>query len=309
MKEDLILLFPVARFVSGSLYEPQRKDKEGRPLIIKSGPNAGQPAVKFYFAIAIKKGVETHWSQTDWGAKIYAHAAMFYPAGQYQSPTFSWKILDGDSTEVNSEGNRPCDNTGFPGHWVVRLQSGFPPKIYNRDGTAELTEKDQVLPGYFLEVVASIRSNDSPSKPGIYINHKMLALAGYGDVISWGPDAKEVFGKAQLPGYVSSTPIASANFNAGQSAAQALAPAPAAQVVNPPVAAQALAPAPVAQVVNPPVAVQPYPEILMPTPTAQAAPPAAPTKNMTAKANGMPYEAWIKQGWSDETLIQYGYMV
>ena len=29
---------------------------------------------------------------------------------------------------------------------------------------------------------------------------------------------------------------------------------------------------------------------------------------MTAKANGIAYDAYIQQGWTDATLIEHGYM-
>jgi len=61
---------PVGRLVAGSLYDAQDKDAEGKPLVIKNGPNAGQQRVDFFFAVAIpKESGHTHWAQTDWGAK------------------------------------------------------------------------------------------------------------------------------------------------------------------------------------------------------------------------------------------------
>ena len=62
---------PVGRLLMGSLYNPQTTDMEGNPLVIRSGPNAGQPKVQYFFAVGIPKGLETHWSQTPWGQLIW----------------------------------------------------------------------------------------------------------------------------------------------------------------------------------------------------------------------------------------------
>ena len=72
------VLFPIGRMVCGSVYQGNNKDAEGNPLVIKKGPNAGQPRVDYYFAIAIPKGAETHWNQTPWGQIIYGVARLFF---------------------------------------------------------------------------------------------------------------------------------------------------------------------------------------------------------------------------------------
>ena len=46
---------PVGRYVQGDLYTPQDKDAAGRPMLVKSGPNVGQPTRKWFFALAIPK--------------------------------------------------------------------------------------------------------------------------------------------------------------------------------------------------------------------------------------------------------------
>jgi len=86
------------------------------------------------------------------------------------------------------------------------------------------------------------------------------------------------------------------------------APAPAPNMMAPPAAPGApsfnTAPpaAPGAQTFAPPVAPAP--------PAAPAAPPAAPAgPQMTAKAGGATYESFKKSGWTDEAMIQQGYML
>jgi hypothetical protein len=78
------ILTPVGRLVQGSLYNPNTTDAENRPLVFKSGANAGQPRVDYYFGLAIAKQGEQHWSQTEWGAKIWALGNAAFPNGQTQ---------------------------------------------------------------------------------------------------------------------------------------------------------------------------------------------------------------------------------
>ena len=49
------ILTPVGRLVQGDCFEPQTTDAEGKPLLIKNGPNAGQPRVEYFMAIAVPK--------------------------------------------------------------------------------------------------------------------------------------------------------------------------------------------------------------------------------------------------------------
>lgn len=57
---------PVGRMVMGSLYNPQTTNAEGAPLTGKDG----QSRVEYFFALAIPKGSERHWNETDWGKRI-----------------------------------------------------------------------------------------------------------------------------------------------------------------------------------------------------------------------------------------------
>ena len=295
MTESVSFLTPVGRLVQGSLYKGATTDAEGGPLVVKTGPQAGQPRTDYFFAIAIPKGPEPHWNQTDWGAKIWSVGQKSYPNGQANSPTFAWKITDGDSTIPNRAGRKPIEREGFKGHWVLSFSSGYAPKIYNSNGTAPLLEEDAVKLGYYIQVAGTCAGNGSTQQPGVYLNHNMVAHAGYGPEIVLGPDPRSVgFGQAPLPAGASATPVG------GMSAPPPAAPPPAA------------APAP--------AAVQPHPAFLQPTaaPPAAAAPPppplppaapAAPTRKMLPAAQGASYEQMIGAGWTDDLLIQHGMMV
>lgn len=306
MSNAKTILTPVGRIVQGSLYKGNDKDAEGKPLVTKSGPNAGAARLDYYFAIAIPKiAGHTHWSQTDWGQLIWATGRAAFPQAA-QSPTFAWKVKDGDSTIPNRKGKRPCDQEGFPGHWILSFSSGFPPKIYNANGTQQILEPDAVKPGYYVQVYGTLDGNGSTTQPGVYLNHNMVAFVAHGQEIYFGPDASAVgFGQnVQLPPGASATPLPG-GFNPAPPVPGA---PPAAPVYAAPPAAPVYAPPAIPQPAAP-VYVAPNPAVLAPpVPMAPVAPPAAPVRRMTAKAGGHSYETLIAGGWTDITLVQQGLM-
>lgn len=296
MAENVNFTTPVGRIVAGNLYKGSDKDADGNPLLVKSGPNAGQPRVDFFFAVAIPKGPEQHWSQTEWGAKIWAVGHQAFPQAA-NSPAFAWKVTDGDSQVPNTKGKKPCDREGYKGHWVLAFSSGYAPRIYNADGSQAITELDAVKPGYYVQVNGTIGGNGSQQRPGVFLNHSMVALSGYGPEIISGPDATAVgFGTAPLPPGASAVPIAAMQPPAPPAAPVVAAPVPA--YVPPPVAAAPAAPVPV------PVA--PHTAIL--TPPAPPVAPVAPARVMLPAAQGATYEQMIANGWNDALLIQHGMM-
>jgi|SRR5690606_15501917 len=318
-KKDI--LFPTGRIVAGNLYKPRVTDAEGRPLVYKSGPQMGQPRQDFFFALAIPKGGEQHWAQTPWGQIIWA-AGHEFMASAGNMPTFAWKVTDGDSQVPNRKGTKPCDREGYKGHWVVAFSSSFKPNVFNRDGSARIVEDDAVNPGDYVQVFGNVDGNGSSSQPGVFINHNMVALQGYGERISFGPDAAAVgFGQGALPAGASAVPVGGLSTPA-PTPAPAPAPTPGA-TTPPPVAATPApspAPAPVVGAASapstpapPPVAVTPNPGIMnggIPAAPAAPAAPAVPQgPQMTAKAGGVTYEQFVANGWNDAQLREQGYMV
>ena len=315
------ILTPVARLVRGSLYNGNDKDAEGRPLVVKNGPDAGKPRLDYFFAVAIPKGPERHWAETEWGAKIWQVGHTAFPNGQAQRPDFAWKVTDGDSQIPNKKGKKPCDQEGYRGHWVIGFSSGFAPRIFNADGSQQLLEADFVKLGYYVQVFGSVAGNGSDSQPGVYLNHSMVAFAAYGPEISVGPDASAVgFGGAPLPAGASAAPVGGA-FNPAPVPAPAVpgipapavaapavpSPAPAVPAMMPPAAPAPTPAAAPAAAMPSPGSVTPHPGFVAPPPAAPAA-PAAPARVMLPAANGIPYEAYIANGWTDEVLRANGYM-
>lgn len=274
MSTRIDLLTPVGRLVLGSLYTGATTDAENRPLVYKTGQNAGQPRVNFWFHLAVPKGAESHWNQTEWGAKIFNVGSLGFPNGAFNAPTFAWKITDGDSSTPNTQGNKPCDIEGYQGNWVLKFSGSFAPSLYNENGTAALTEPNAIQLGDYIQVYCYVEDNKSTQQPGVYLNPSMVARAGFGQRIIAGADPKAVgFGNSPLPAGASATPLAA---------------------FAPPVVAAA----PVMPVTPPPA----YPQIL--TPPAPAA-----ARTMTEKANGATYEQLIASGWTDALLLQHGMML
>ena len=263
---------PVGRLVAGSFYNPNTKNAEGKPLTDK----AGNPRVEYYIALAIPKAGEAHWKDTPWGQAIWTAGVT----GDPQAPNrrvFSWKVIDGDSAEVDTKGRRPRDREGYPGHWVLRFSSGFAPDLYTTVTSSTpipLPQKDAIRPGDYIQVQGNVRFNGSSQQPGVYLNFGMACLCGYGKRIVIGPD------------------VSSAGFGAS--------PLPAGAMTAPEGGAMPPAPAPVAPVA--PVA-----------PALPPVPPPAPAfrqvHQMTAKAGGATYEAMVAVGWTDALLVQEGYML
>ena len=278
---------PAGRYVSGSHNVAKTKDHKGNPLIIKKGPDMGKPTQKFDFGVAIPKIKGVDWKQTDWGQKIVAAATKAWPNGQFNLPTFSWKIEDGDSTVPNTKMKRPCDREGYPGHWVIYFSSSKAPQCVNSNGSAQV-DPNSIKRGDWVQVSGSTKGNGDTDKPGMFINHHFLSFQWAGDPIVSGPDPSTLgFGTTPAPAGASTQPTG--NFTAPAPAAPS---APVQQFAPPPAAPAAPAA---------PVPVVPHTAILTPP-----APPAGPV--MTAKANGMKYEDFIKQGWNDALLKEHGYL-
>jgi len=208
-------LFPVGRIVWGSVDVARTQDFNGNPLLVKHGPNAGQPTQRMEFGVAIPKGPEQAWWETSWGQNIFATAQADFPGGETQRQDFSWKVIDGDSGMVNQ--NNVVWNTkeGYPGHWVVSFSTSLPVSRHAIDPATnkvvDINQAGEIVPGYFVEVFGSISGNNNQQKPGVFINPIMVCRVGYGARIVSGPNvATAGFGAAVMPAGVSAIPPAGA---------------------------------------------------------------------------------------------------
>lgn len=307
--------FPISRYLAGSLYKASEKDADGKPRIVKTGQNAGQPTQQFWFAFGIPKSPgAVHWAQEPWGNEIWAVGNICFPKIA-EGDQFSWKITDGDSAKPNKKGIAPNTREGYPGHWVVSCSSTYAPKVVNADGSAYILDVDAVMPGDFIEVNATVDGNTSTQNPGVYINHNAVSFQGYSSLgrIHTGVDPSTLgFGKGPKPAGLTSAPVAAVPGAHPVTPPAANAPG---KFYAPPAAgafpALPGAPVGVPAPVTAPTAVVPAPGFLKP-PVAVAppiAPPAAPARQMTAAAQGNTYEQMIAQNWTDALLLQHGMMV
>jgi hypothetical protein len=287
------LTTPVGRIVQGDLAKAQPVlDNAGKPKLTHDG----KPMIQHFIALAIPKTPgHKHWGETDWGKQVWDEGFRSHP-NFAPHPTFSWKIEDGDSAVPNKNGKKNVEREGFPGHWILKLRSGFLPKTYTTVGWVPDGSNPPAIPaegircGYYAQVNCSVAGNTGPS-PGVYINPNMVALSGYGEEIIAGPDASEAgFGAAPLPPGASATPLG------GFAPAAPVVPGGASVSVPfaPPTPTTTTSPSNVPAPVNP--------AFLAPPP-----PPAA--KQLTAKANGASYADLIKAGWTDALLVQHGMML
>jgi len=236
----------------------------------------------------------------------------------YQSPDFAWKITDGDSTKPNKKQRRPCDNEGYPGHWILHFSSGFPPGIYKtREGTRDqfdpLPQPDFIKLGYYVQVNFTCAGNGAQSQPGVYLNHSMVCFAAFGTEISVGRDvASAGFGQSALPAGASMTPPAGAFAAAAPGLGTPVMGAPGGM---PQMGMQQAAPllpglgmAGGAPMMGAPGGM---PQMGMQPPPQMMAPPATPQYQMTpqAQAAGYTREALNAQGHSDAAIVAAGYMV
>lgn len=321
--DPVSVLFGVGRLVQGSLYQAQDKDDEGRPRVYEAGhPKAGQPKISYYFAVAIEKAGTTHWASAPWGKQVWdvGHAAwpnlVDRAAGYITLPTFAWKIEDGDSTTPNQNGRKNCEREGYPGNWIAKFSSGFAPKIVDTQGNPIL-EPGHVKTGYYVEVLASVKGNDTAKKPGVYLNHNGVAFRGFGKEIMSGPDLRAVgFGRSALPTGASAAPVGTAAMPSTVGAAPP--PAPGIPGGNLPGQTVAVAPpAPLGAIpgIIPgvPTAVAPAPSFV--SPGAVSMPPApAPAASVGPRlkpeyeSQGWTYAGLVAKGWNDASMRQAGYM-
>lgn len=280
------ILTPPGRIVRGDLYQGYDTNAEGQPLTVKTGPNIGKPRIDYFFAVAIPKAGEAHWSATPWGAIIAAVGMGAFPQA-YQAATFAWKVVDGDSQVKDLKGRTPSDGEGYKGHWVLSFSSGYPPKVYTDGGERLLPEPNAVKPGYWIQVSGTVDGNGSTQRPGVYLNHNLVCFVRADAEIKRGPDATAV------------------GFQKGGGMPPGVIPGAGAVGFAPPGTPTLVAPVVPAAVVAPPAtAVAPSFSLLMP-----AVPAVPPARRMTGLANGATYEALIAGGWTDALLLQHGLML
>ena len=311
---------PVGRFVQGSLFELQTKNQDGSPILTKTGPNAGQPSSRSYFAVAYKKDDPLFGP---FYQLMVAEARASFPnffdaAGNCTHPNFAWKLMDGDGVDQN--GKKNSEKEGCAGHWVLKFGGSFLPRVFYHGRTAPQDQvKDANLcpRGYYVRVVGSMKSNAPSNKPGLYLNPDIVEVCGAGEIITSGPDAAELLGGVAmalpagaqaLPGLPAAGAVPSLPAVAAALPTPMALPGSAGALPGMPAVAAAL-PAALPAVAVAPAALPGLP--VLPNHAVVAAVLAAPVYQMSAEATAAGYtrEALNAQGHTDEVLLANGYMV
>ena len=231
---------PVGRLVGGHPMELHAvtDNKTKLPKLLKDGVT---PMMECYVGVAIPKGAETHWDQTPWGQSIKQAGVNAWPNGEHAAATFAWKMTDGDSQVPNKKGNKPCDQEGFPGHWVVNAKQGWQVPCFHvgqYEPHQVIQRKDEIKRGDYVRLVVNALGNNikGPNEsPGVYLNPTIMELsrAGVQIVGKNAPDAASAFGDstAQLPANAQIDPNVTAPAAPGTAVAPAapgtaVAPAP-----------------------------------------------------------------------------------
>jgi len=301
MATPLQFTTPTGRMIGGSLYEPETTDYDGNPLVVKDGPNKGQPTQRYNVGIAIPKTPgATHWASETWGRPVWDLAHAAFTLGEPQRSDFAWKVTDGDSTtpgkpKNGKPGRRPCDKEGYPGHWVIWMSSTQAPRTARLDNgqPAYLMDKDAIKPGYYIQILCSVKDNKPAASPGVYWNPAIVCLIGYGPEITQGPTLDDAAFSAALPPGASVIPVGAANL-------------PPPMALTPP-----------GPVATAPVPVHPAPGFVQvpPPPAAAVAVPPAPP----APGGLPPGRTWLNPThtyaqfkadpqWTDDLLVAHGHM-
>jgi len=285
---------PVGRIVSGHpMIMRQNKDDKGIPKVQADGAT---PSKSSFVALAIPKGPEQHWNQTEWGQKIWSEIMTSWPNGEYQMPTFSFKVEDGDSQVPNKKMKKNCDREGYPGHWIIKASTSIPYGSYHVGKylpTDVIKVENEIKTGDYGRLNIMVKGNSSTQTPGIYINPNLFELsrAGVQIIAEGGADAASAFGGV-APVIPQGAQIDTAV------AAQVIAAPVAAHVIAAPVAAQVVTPA--ADFVN-----GPPPVAQTPPPVAAPAPAPVPVQVKYMGPDGKPYTMaqLVAGGWTEAQVL------
>ena len=213
MTEATRFTTPVGRFVSGSAHEQQKciDPVTKQPKLDEQN----QQRYEYFIGVAIPKDGANHWAASSWGKIIWEaafagfpgqQALIMDPATNQMNPNFAWKIIDGDSAVPNRNGKAPNTNENYRGCWIVQFKTSFAPQLWNADGSQQIPGTE-FKRGYYIQISGTVRANGISANPGVYLNHDMIALSGYGDVIHSGPDVSEAHFGGALPPGASATPV------------------------------------------------------------------------------------------------------
>jgi len=177
----------------------------------------GSTKTQHFFVLAVPKGNEQDWKQTDWGQQVVSTATQGYRNGEINRPDFSWKIEDGDSQIPNKKGRKNCDTEGHTGHWIIKCttQLNCPCFPYGKYSPLDaIQDVTTVKTGdYYLVSIdcADNTNKGAPAQtPGVYMNPQATVFIRAGqEIVSAGTvNGEELFAGLVIEG--AEQPLASA---------------------------------------------------------------------------------------------------
>lgn len=312
----------LGRLVQGSAHEnPQRIDNDTKQKKVRKN---GEPDCPFFVAIAIEKnpanrflidGVPSYESQkelidslarTAWpqffgtrpqGLHFDAHLAP-----DCTNPKFANKVIDGDGHD--EKGKAYSSNEGWGGCWIVKCSSYYAPGVQEwRDDQVD-ARGARMAPGWvdcaktgrrikagdYVSVSGTCESNKSTQSPGMYMNLDLIAFEKEGEeiVLRNAVDANQALGTR-------GSPSGGASANAGQTS-------------NTAHGAQTSGTASDAQAYSGYRTNAASDDTPPPPPGDDTPPPPPAGPQMTEKAKGKTYDAFIAAGWSHHQLVSNGYI-
>ena len=272
---------PKGRIVGGSVFKGSSRDfyNNERPL------RDGAPDVRWHFALAIPK-TDPGWHAVLGLLNRVAHEG--FPGivdangnlGAHLNGKFAWKYEDGDAPKYDDKGVQLPIRSGYPGSWILKINNLEMVPCF--DAAGNHIAPDTVKLGFYAQLQIYVKANGlQTDNRGIYVSANGLRLISGepGDIIETHATYDQMFG-ADTQG-----PPAP-----GTSRAPATNQAPA--TTNTPPARDGFA-------ANAGASTPPVPNSA----------PAVPGRTMLPKAKDSTYENFIAQGWTEQMLIDHGYMV
>src|SRR5690348_13821340 len=126
--EPILVLTPIGRLVTGHPME-EREQKNLQTGEVKKGED-GEPETRYFMGLAFPKndpGFAAVWQ------KMQEAARRDWPGGEFNSPSFAWKLVDGDGNDRN--GKPYSSRTGYAGCFILKMSSGFAFPVVDEKGT------------------------------------------------------------------------------------------------------------------------------------------------------------------------------
>lgn len=243
-KPTFRFILPPARFIQGDMTKLQMNDMQGKPkehpnlffglAVPKFSPDPMNPQVNLMDPI-----ISGIWG---FGHQVWGHhqiAIQEAGRGFIKGPNFAWKIQDGDA---------PGEPEVAKGCWIFKFGTILVPLKCADINNIPMDPAAFYL-GCWVDVAASVSSNENSQKPGIYMNPDAVRFLGHGERVQSGASVASLFGgqTGRVPVGASANPVAPAHApGGGQMATPGMLPppqsAPVQQYAPPPAQQQQYAP-------------------------------------------------------------------